>query len=47
VFIHRDEAILHCGAPTTKNAIEMEGQVFSKAKSKVSTNIFGNGQIKP
>ncbi|CAG7722778.1 unnamed protein product [Allacma fusca] len=29
-----EEAVIACGAPTTKNAMEMENQVFSKAKSR-------------
>ncbi|OXA52868.1 mediator of RNA polymerase II transcription subunit 15 [Folsomia candida] len=29
-----EEAILHCGAPTNKNAAEMENQVYSKATTK-------------
>jgi len=43
----REEAIMHCGAPANKNAVEMENQVFLKAKSKVvylacscKTNIY-------
>jgi len=35
-FIISEEAIISNGAPTSKNAMEMEGQVFSKAKNKVS-----------
>jgi hypothetical protein len=41
-ILYSEESIHLCAAPTSKNAGEMENQVYSKANSKVSQSSVGH-----